>query len=273
MADGESRPPCGGKREVPNIRKKYIIAGFLLAVLLLCMCPQATAAPAADLSMQITDFEQVGGAFEFNVEISIAKPSEPYASMDFSIVSSNEESLHIVDLSAAGDKSKLAVEFTPDYGGAYHKGRINEADGSVSYLVGIFSRESGNKIAEETGVCTVRFSYTGDAEAELSLDGLKLIYKNPEGEITGVPMDNSVSQTISQENLEYLSDAAVPLGVAEQAELAESAETPPAVTAEKPAPVVYILGAVALVLVISAIVVPSVKAKQSKAAARRNRKM
>ena len=193
------------------MKKKYIAAGMLSVFFLFCLCPKAFAEPAAELSIRIEDLQQVGDAVEFSAVIDIGKPSEPYASLDFSIVSSNEESLHIVDLSETGDKSSLAFEFSPDYGGVYHEGRAGEADGSVSYLVGLFSQESGNNIEDEINICSVRFRYTGDSEEELSLENLKLVYKNPEGDIVGVPLDGSVSQPISHDKLVRLTDEPTPL--------------------------------------------------------------
>ena len=245
------------------MKKKHVSAGLLLVLFLFCLCPTALAAPAAELSMTITDMERVGDAVEFNVVIDIAKPSEPYTSLDFNIVSSNGESLHIVDLSEQEDKSSLAFEFTPDYGGVYHKGRVNEEDGSVSYLVGLFSQESGNNIAEGTNICTVRFRYTGDSEEEVSLAGLKLIYKNSEGEIAGASTEASVNLLISQENFEQFSDDEIPLENAENEEpaAADAEEMPP--SSQSPSPMVYALGALAVALVISAIALPCLRAKKT----------
>ena len=233
------------------MRKSHVLAALLSALFLCCLCPQALAAPAADLSMRITDRQQVGDAVEFSAVIDIGKPTEPYASLDFSIVSSNEESLHIVDLSENGDKSNLAFEFSPDYGGVYHKGRINEEDGSVSYLVGLFSQETGNNITDETNICTVRFRYTGDAEEELSLEGLKLVYKNPQGEITGAASEVVVSQPILYDRFERVSVSEIPLGSAEPG--------------EKAPPTAFILGTVAVVLIASAIIVLRLRAKKTAA--------
>ena len=235
------------------MKKKHLVTGLLSAVFLFCICPKALAAPAADLSMQITEFEQVDDAVEFNVIIDVGKPSEPYASMDFSIVSSNEEHLHIVDLSANGDKSSLAFEFAPEYGGVYHKGRIDELNGSVSYLVGFFSQSSGNNIADETSICSVRFRYTGDSEEEISLENLKLVYKNPEGEITGASSDAKISRTIAPaapelpDSAVQIPDEEVPLGIMEPAD-GVIPETPSSTS-----PVVYVL--VAVIVVLAALVI------------------
>ena len=172
---------------------------------------RAIAAPAAELTMHISDWEQVDEAVELNLVIDIGSPSEPYASLDFNLVSSSEEHLSVVDLSEAGDKSKLAFDFSPDYGGAYHAGRIDEASGSVRYLVGIFSQSSGNNIAAETNICVVRLRYTGDLEQELSLENLKLIYKNTDGEITSTALEARVSQSISPADFAQITNEPTPL--------------------------------------------------------------
>ena len=229
------------------MKKKHIAACLLSVAALFCLCPGAAATPAADLSMQIADWEQVGDAVEFNVVIDIGTPSEPYASLDFSIVSSNEERLHIVDLSEIRDKSKLAFDFSPDYGGVYHKGRIDEADGSVSYLVGLFSQTSGNNIMDETNICSVKLRYSGDLEQELSLENLKLVYKNPDGEITGVTSEAKVSQNISQSSFVQIPDETSPLSD-EPAALSDSPVSLPEDGAS-PSVFVYILTAAAVLIV------------------------
>ena len=194
-----------------KMRKKCLIACLLLVIFSSCFASVAFAAPDAELAMSIEDWEQIGDAVEFNAVIDIGKSSEPYASLDFNIVSSSEEDLSIVDLSDTGDQSKLAVDFSPDYGGAYHNGRVDETDGSVRYLVGIFSRNSGNNITDETNICTVRFRYTGSLEQELSLENLKLVYKNSEGKITSVAPEAKVSQSISSTEFVEISNGVTPL--------------------------------------------------------------
>ena len=228
--------------------KKHLVTGLLLAVFLFCICPKAFAAPTADLSMQITEYEQVGDAVEFNVIIGVGKPSEPYASLDFTISSSDEERLHIVDLSASKDKSPLAFEFTPEYGGVYHKGRINEIDGSVSYLVGFFSQASGNNIADEANICSVRFRYTGDSEEEISLENLKLVYKNPKGEIAGVTSDAKISRTIVP------ADPSSSVQVSDDETLLGSMDISGNTLPESTSPVVNILGAATVVLAVLVII-------------------
>ena len=207
------------------MRKKYFTVCLLLMIFSFCLASGALAAPVADLTMHIADLEQIDGGVEFNVVIDIGKPSDPYASLDFNIVSSSEEHLSIVDLSEAGDKSRLAVDFSPDYGGAYHKGRIDETDGSVSYLVGIFSRNSGNNITDETNICTVRFRYTGSLDQELLLENIKLIYKNSDGEITSTPLEKNVSQSVSLTELVQIDDGLTPLS-GDVMSLSESGASP-----------------------------------------------
>ena len=191
--------------------KKYFVTCLLLVLCSFCLTSVALAAPTAYLSMHIADWEQIGDVVEFNVIIDIGKPSEPYASLDFNIVSSSKEHLSIVDLSEAGDESRLAFDFSPDYGGAYHKGRLDEANGSVSYLAGIFSQNSGNNITAETNICTVKFRYTGNLEQELSLENLKLIYKNSDGKITSVAPEGNISKNISPADFVQSSDRTSPL--------------------------------------------------------------
>ena len=183
---------------------KRVMAGLISAALLLCLCPAAKAAPTAELRMEVGDYETVDGGVMFTLNIGIDAPSEPYASLDFSIVSGNGARLHIVDLSEEADSSELAFEFTPEYGGVYHRGRTDETSGAVSYLVGLFSRESGNNIADASHICAVKLLYTGDSAVQLSLENLKLVYKNAEGDITGAPSGAVVSQSISPERFPSL---------------------------------------------------------------------
>ena len=178
----------------------------LIIVILTSYSSPVLAAPTAELSMTITDWQQVDDAVEFDLEINVGMPSEPYASVDFNIVSSNEKQLHIADLSENGDKSKLSIEFTSDYAGVYHKGRINEDDGSVSYLVGLFSQSSGNNITDKTSVGSVKFRYSGDLAQELSLCNLKLVYKNKDGEITGASSNAIVSMQVSPDMFTAIAD-------------------------------------------------------------------
>jgi len=185
------------------MKKRLAALCLLYAISLICLTLPALAAPVAELSMRIADWQREGqydDAVIFDLEIDIGVPSEPYASLDFSIVSSDEAKLHIIDLSANGDKSNLAIDFSSEHSGVYHKGRVNEADGSVSYLVGLFSQSSGNNINTETSVSTVKLRYTGDSMVELSLSDLKLVYKNAGGEITAAPSDKSISMQISHDS-------------------------------------------------------------------------
>ena len=182
------------------MKKRLAALCLLFAISLICLTPSVLAAPVAELSMRIADWQRDDhddDSVIFDLEIDVGVPSEPYASLDFNIVSSDEAKLHIIDLSANGDKSKLAIDFSSEYSGVYHKGRVNEADGSVSYLVGLFSQSSGNNINAETSVSTVRLRYTGDSVVDLSLSDLKLVYKNGDGEITAAPSDKSVRMQIS----------------------------------------------------------------------------
>ena len=201
------------------MKRPYIVVVALLATLFLSI--SIYAAPAAELSMNITDVDVLDDTTEFTVNIGISKPSEPYASLDFSIVSSNSENLQIVDRSESGDRSNLDIEFpSEDYGGVYHKGRIDETSGAISYLVGVFSQESGNNISDEADICSVRFRYNGEAPAEISLDGLKLVYKNSNGDIDNAEAKTSIKQEVT---LEALSGNRVPLS---SAALGQDSESP-----------------------------------------------
>ena len=229
------------------MKRKYFLSCILSVVLLFSLISSALAAPAAELSMHIVDWEQLEDAVEFSIAIDIGEPSEPYASLDFNIISSSEEHLSVVDLSETGDNSKLAFEFSPDYGGAYHKGRLDETRGSVSYLAGIFSQSSGNNITTATRVCTVRLRYTGSVEQELSLENLKLIYKNSDGEITSVAPEMKVSQSISMAEFAQLPSENAP-STGDETTAAEGKD------ATSTSVIVYILLACAAIIVIAVFV-------------------
>ena len=102
---------------------------------------------------------------------------------------------------------------------------IDEAEGSVSYLAGIFSRNSGNNITDETNICTVRFRYTGSLDQELLLENIKLIYKNSDGEITSTPLEKNVSQSVSLTELVQIDDGLTPLS-GDVMSLSESGASP-----------------------------------------------
>ena len=177
--------------------KRFLITTFTLVSIFLCI--GATTAPSADLTMTITDSVTKNCAIEFTLKIDVAKSSEPYASLEFNIVSSNSQKLHIIDLSEEVGKSNLDIEFSPEFGGVYHKGRIDETRGTISYLVCLFSMENGNPISEKTNVCTVRFRYESDSAEEILLKDLKLVYKNADNIIDSAKIETNQKQAISNE--------------------------------------------------------------------------
>lgn len=182
----------------------------------------ALAAPAADMKAELSDFTADGDGMLFTLSVAMGAPSEPYASLDFNLVCSDNEMLAIVDNSEQGDRSNLDISFPPAHGSAYHKGRIDELTGAISYLIGIFSPVGGNAITDETEVCTVKLRYTGDEPQTLSLAGLKLVYKDAEGNITSVNGFDDIEFVIDESLFAAMGDkpasgiwAGLPLGAAQ----------------------------------------------------------
>ena len=223
------------------MRIKFIItAVMVLSVFaVLTLSGGALALPAADLRMSITELDVRDSATEFTMQIDVSAPSEPYASLDFNLVSSNSESLQIIDNSEAGDRSDLDIEFTPNFSGAYHKGRIDETSGAISYLIGIFSMEGGNKVTEGTNICSIRFRYTGEAEEQISLDNLKLVYKNTDGAIESVNHGEAVKYAIGPATFVQVPSEEVPL-----------ANGVPKAIANGPAMMILVLSALSLLGVV-----------------------
>lgn len=177
----------------------FLVLAFLLAT-------PAMAAPSAEMEVTLSDVQENEDGWLFTLNIEMLAPTEPYASLDFNLVCGDHEHLAIVDNSEAGDRSALDIKFTKDYGSANHKGRINSETGAISYLIGIFSQVSGNAIKEQTHVCAVTLCYTGSEPQSLSLEKLKLVYKDASGKITSVSDFPEVSFTIDPD---FLANAAI----------------------------------------------------------------
>ena len=187
--------------------KKLSVAAAVNIMVFLMLSISALAAPAAKLQMVLSDVAQAEDDILFTVEISIDSPSEPYASLDFNLVSSDSSALSIAPKESGG----LDITFADGYGSAYHNGRFN--DGEVRYLLGIYGRTGRNVITDATDVCSVRMRYTGEAAPMLSVADFKLVYKNPNGVIVSAPVTAEIPAIeISRESLLLaIGDEATPL--------------------------------------------------------------
>lgn len=231
--------------------KKLLSVTLCLFLLLVPFAVNAAAAPSAEIITKFSDpVTENDGSQTITMYISVSAPTEPYASMDFNLVSSSAEHLSIVDKSAAGDRSDLDITFTSDYGGAYHKGRIDEATGAISYLIGIFSTEGGNPITEETDICTVKLRYSGQVPQTVAVTDMKLVYKNEAGEIVGSPVTDDVSLIVSADL--FMEKSSIPLGAFTE------------ITSDDP--LFYVLIGVGLLVVIGLVVLLVVRKRKKTAA-------
>ena len=180
--------------------KKLSVAAAVIIAAFVMLSASALAAPAATLQMALSDVAVAEDDIMFTVDISIDVPSEPYASLDFNLVSSDSGALSIAPKNPENESGGLDITFAEGYGSAYHNGRF---DGDVvRYLLGIYGRTSGNVITDATGICSVRMKYAGDAAQTLSVSDLKLVYKNPNGAIVSSPVTAELpSLDISRDSL------------------------------------------------------------------------
>ncbi|MDR2671363.1 MAG: hypothetical protein LBC26_06560 [Oscillospiraceae bacterium] len=186
------------------------------ALVFTLLTPAARAAPSAEVALSIADavYESgESGDIIVTVDIAVGAPTEPYASLDFNLVSSDYEHLRILDLDDDEKVTALDIMFTPDYGQAYHRGRVDEETGGYRYLMGIYAQTGGNLIAGATDVCTVRLRYRGEETQTLQLRDVKLIYIDDTGGVGDAPVDSSFALlTIDRHVMTAVDGQDVPLG-------------------------------------------------------------
>jgi hypothetical protein len=198
-------------------RTKRIFAGAIIALAVFILsAPMVTvsafAAPSAEPTMVITDAEYDGDDVLFTVSIAVSAPAAPYASLDFNLVSSDPEHLSVVNLNGNEDEPELDITFLKGFGSAYHRGRIDAEAGSCSYLIGIYSQSSGNKITDAVEVCTVRLRYSGDETQTLKISDMKLVYLDDVGGVASAQVDSEAAALEIDEGIvAQMNESAVPL--------------------------------------------------------------
>jgi hypothetical protein len=188
-----------------------VLTAFAISVPLLAA--PVYAAPFADPLIRVISAEREGEDVVITVGIAIGAPSEPYASLDFNLVSSDPAQLSIIDLNDDAEVTSLDITFTPDYGNAYHSGRDYEATGGYGYLMSIYAQSAGNQITGATDICSVRLRYHGDEVQTLQVRDMKLVYVDEAGSIvaTYIPSDSAVL-TIDAGLVAQIGEQDVPLG-------------------------------------------------------------
>ncbi|MDR1059854.1 MAG: hypothetical protein LBL83_01280, partial [Clostridiales bacterium] len=172
---------------------------------------EAYALPAAALSGRVHGAEaQEGGGFLFTLGVSVSESAEAYCAIDFNVVSSDYERLHILDLAASPDEKLFEISFAEDFGTAYHKGRVDEATGEIDYLIGIFDQNSQNGIKDAMEICGITFVYEGGAPQTVRLENLQLVYFDADGTVRSEKKGETAVIEISEEAL--LADAAAGAG-------------------------------------------------------------
>ncbi len=191
---------------------------FITIAALCVLAVSALAAPSAEVALNVLDAETLDGQCTLTVEIAVTAPGEPYASLDFNLITSSYDSLRVVDLDDDPEVTDLDIDFAPGYGNAYHGGQDDPATGGYRYLIGVFSQSTGNNITDAVTVCTLRLSYSQGASATLQVRDLKLVYVDKEGGVAAAPVasENAVL-TIDGDTLALLDGDSVPL---------EGAQTP-----------------------------------------------
>jgi hypothetical protein len=188
-------------------------AAFKKAALCLLACglfasipAVALAAPSAEAAMSVSKVEETGDGLVLTVDVAVGTPSEPYASLDFNLVTSDPDNLAIIDLSDGSGDPSLDISFPPGYGKAYHAGQDDPQTGGARYLIGIFSQTAGNNITEATPVCSARLLYKGDEPQSLSVRDMKLVYVDGEGGVAAAPA--SSEDVVVQVDAGLLADVA-----------------------------------------------------------------
>ena len=180
--------------------KKSPFVAVVISVVFVVLNVSSLAAPSAVLQMALADVTEEENEVFFTIKISIGVPSESYASLDFSLVSSDSGALSIAPKNHGSRSGDLDITFADGYGSAYHNGRFDGSE--VRYLLGIYGRNGGNVITDATDICSIRMKYTGDAAHTLSIADSKLIYKNSNGVIVSAPVTAELpTLQISRESL------------------------------------------------------------------------
>jgi len=188
---------------------KYIITLAFVITIAFALSTGVLAATGAEMLLNISDFEAFDDCVEFTLSISLSRATQPYSSLDFNLVSSDYHNLTITNNNPDGSEDDLAISFVSGYGSAYHKGRVVEDSGEISYLIGIFSTSGGNTIIDETDICSVRLRYSGITPQHLSIRDLRLIYKTPAGLIDSVLIASPDELTISLDLFVEMEDLAI----------------------------------------------------------------
>ena len=175
---------------------KKLFVQFLTLCLLACTITTmftavAHAIPTAEVSMEIKDVEVADDGFIFTLDITVAKPSEPYASLDFNLITSDYATLSIIDLNGDPEVTELDIDFAPGYGKAYHPGEEDSDTGGHRYMMGIFTQAANNGISDEMTICSVKMHYHGDATQTLRIRDMKLVYVNSAGGVASSPIISS----------------------------------------------------------------------------------
>ncbi|MDR1961888.1 MAG: hypothetical protein LBQ16_06355 [Gracilibacteraceae bacterium] len=177
--------------------KQRIITCIALSLALLAATAPLAATPSAQLQGNITEYSREADGTHFTVEVLVSAPTEDYAALDFTLASADHERLFIEEIPDSDSEKNLSIEFPRQYGNAYHNGRLNEATGAFSHLIGIFSPSGQNDIREATTVCSVSMVYTGGEPVDLSLEDLQLVYMEEDNTVASVKLDSGFTLPIS----------------------------------------------------------------------------
>lgn len=160
------------------MKRKYIKRGsLLLAVLLLLSSMGGALAAQSSASMEIAPGRST---FSYTLNFDAIAPS--YASAQFDITISDKNTLDIDSI--VFDSNILTVTAQEGGGTIDTLASVGDVSETVVYQAGFFSSE--NRFSGAMPVCAITFTYTGSADATVTLNNLKVI-RLTGAEVDGLP--------------------------------------------------------------------------------------
>lgn len=119
------------------------------------------------------------GISEFNITIKITGVTQAYAGADIDIVIDNGSSIDIKR--GAGGAPAMAYAS----GTVCYLSEPRRSGDQISYLLGFGSNDAQNRFNGDLDICTITFTYTGDATSTISIQNIKLL--RYAGIVNGLP--------------------------------------------------------------------------------------
>lgn len=176
------------------------------------------AQPEATMELELSNFRTEGEERRFTATVFVTASPQAYSALDFSVVLQTANGLSIRSQPSQTGGEEPAVTFAPGYGKASGGGRVDEAAGETSYLMGLYSASAKNEFSERLAVCALECAYSGDSTAELRISGLHLVYIDENRQVQSVRLPVEVKQSVTPDLFASTIKAAqVPLASARKA--------------------------------------------------------